>query len=148
MSQWLGQTNRKLYQCRLLLDLWQQADQVPLQQALQESALYQLRDAWLTYLHELADTVRLRQSIDSLAQLLEQTPLAAIGHGTGKPTLQSQFQPLIFGINDKHKGIWVSDQQMAINRDIAVSQLGHPRATFFFQIGKTARKIINTSLVQ
>lgn len=76
MSQWIGNTNRKLYQCRLLLDQLRSGSSQPaLQQALEESALYQVRDAWIAYLHELADTVALRQPVDSLEALLAAAPL-------------------------------------------------------------------------
>ena len=75
MSHWLRQTNQKLYQCRLLQEQQRQCSEPVLQQALQESALYQLRDAWLCYLHELAETASYRQPFSSLEQLLQQMPL-------------------------------------------------------------------------
>lgn len=75
MSHWLRQTNQKLYQCRLLQEQQQQCGELVLQQALQESALYQLRDAWLCYLHELAEAASYRQPFSSLEQLLQQMPL-------------------------------------------------------------------------
>lgn len=75
MSHWLRQTNQKLYQCRLLQEQQRQCGERVLQQALQESALYQLRDAWLCYLHELAEAASYRQPFSSLEQLLQQMPL-------------------------------------------------------------------------
>lgn len=75
MSHWLRQTNQKLYQCRLLQEQQRQCGEPVLQQALQESALYQLRDAWLCYLHELAEAASYRQPFSTLEQLLQQMPL-------------------------------------------------------------------------
>lgn len=77
MSQWIGFTNQKLYQCRLLLEQLaaQQSAAPALQQTLEESALYQLRDAWLSYLAELGDMVAYRQPISSLSALLQHAPL-------------------------------------------------------------------------
>ncbi len=77
MSQWIGFTNQKLYQCRLLLEQLtaQQPAPAALQQALEESALYQLRDAWLSYLAELGEMVAYRQPVHSLESLLQNTPM-------------------------------------------------------------------------
>ncbi len=77
MSQWIGFTNQKLYQCRLLLAQLAEVQSAPpvLQQALEESALYQLRDAWLSYLAELGDMVAYRQPVRSLAELLQHAPM-------------------------------------------------------------------------
>ncbi|MCA6058213.1 MULTISPECIES: DUF6586 family protein [unclassified Thalassolituus] len=77
MSQWIGFTNQKLYQCRLLLEQLaaQQSAAPALKQALEESALYQLRDAWLSYLAELGDMVAYRQPVRSLESLLQNAPL-------------------------------------------------------------------------
>ncbi|WP_419811219.1 DUF6586 family protein [Bacterioplanoides sp.] len=76
MASWLSFTNHKLYQSRLLL---QQAEQtsnpVVLQQALHDSALYLLRDAYQSYLHELAELANFRQPFTSLHELLSLTPL-------------------------------------------------------------------------
>ena len=76
MASWLSFTNHKLYQSQLLMQ--QAADTTEpavLQQALQDSALYLLRDAHLSYLHELAELATFRQPFSSLADLLSQTPL-------------------------------------------------------------------------
>lgn len=77
MSQWIGFTNQKLYQCRLLLEQLASLQSAPaaLQQALEESALYQLRDAWLSYLAELGDMVAYRQPVRSLAELQQQAAM-------------------------------------------------------------------------
>ena len=76
MASWLSFTNHKLYQCRLLLQQAQQTTEpVVLKDALQDSALYLLRDAYVSYLHELAELATYRQPVESLAQLLQATPL-------------------------------------------------------------------------
>ncbi|MCD8521269.1 MAG: hypothetical protein LRY66_07770 [Saccharospirillaceae bacterium] len=77
MSQWIGFTNQKLYQCRLLLEQLSSLQSAPaaLQQALEESALYQLRDAWLSYLAELGEMVAYRQPVHSLAELRQQAAM-------------------------------------------------------------------------
>ncbi|WP_420591547.1 DUF6586 family protein [Bacterioplanoides sp.] len=76
MASWLSFTNHKLYQCRLLLQQAQQTTEpVVLKDALQDSALYLLRDAYVSYLHELAELATYRQPVESLAQLLQVTPL-------------------------------------------------------------------------
>ena len=75
MSQWIGFTNQKLYQCRLLLAQREQASDASLAKALEESALYQLHDAWRSYLQELADMVSLRDTVTSLPDLLQRAPL-------------------------------------------------------------------------
>ncbi|KZZ43332.1 MAG: hypothetical protein MK185_07575 [Saccharospirillaceae bacterium] len=76
MASWLSFTNHKLYQCRLLLQQAQQTTEpVVLKDALQDSALHLLHDAYLSYLHELAELATYRQSVESLAQLLQVTPL-------------------------------------------------------------------------
>ncbi len=75
MSQWIGFTNQKLYQCRLLLAQREQASDVVLSRALEESALYQLADAWRSYLQELGDMVSFRESVTSLQDLLQRTPM-------------------------------------------------------------------------
>lgn len=72
---WLSITNLKLYQSQLLLQQWQ-SDQLPaLQQALLNSALYHLHDAYLAYLHELAEAVSYRQPLTSLADLIASVTL-------------------------------------------------------------------------
>ena len=75
MSQWIGFTNKKLYQSRLLLSEFAQCEQKALMSALEESALYQLHDAWLSYLQELGDMVAYRQPVQSLQELVGQVNL-------------------------------------------------------------------------
>ena len=75
MASWLSFTNHKLYQCRLLLQQAEQAEPQALAGAMKDSALYLLRDAYISYLHELAELATYRQPVESLAQLLQQTPL-------------------------------------------------------------------------
>lgn len=76
MASWLSFTNHKLYQSRLLI---QQAQQVGepavLVDAMKDGALYLLHDAYVSYLHELAEMATYRQPVQSLAQLLQVTPL-------------------------------------------------------------------------
>lgn len=76
MASWLSFTNHKLYQCRLLC---QQAVLKPepqaLTDALYDSALHSLHDAYISYLHELAELATYRQPVASLAGLLQVTPL-------------------------------------------------------------------------
>lgn len=76
MAEWLGFTNHKLYQCRLLLQQAQHVQQPgALKQALTDCALYLLRDAYLSYLHELAAMAGYQQTFDSLSQLLQSVPM-------------------------------------------------------------------------
>lgn len=72
---WLSITNLKLYQTQLLLQQWQ-SDQLPaLQQALLNAALYHLQDAYLAYLHELAESVSYRLPVSTLSELIQQVSL-------------------------------------------------------------------------
>ncbi|MAD46871.1 MAG: hypothetical protein CMI02_11110 [Oceanospirillaceae bacterium] len=75
MSQWIGFTNKKLYQCRLLLAEYAQCDDPSLADALEEGGLYQLHDAWLSYLQELGDMVAFREPVSSLQDLLQRVSL-------------------------------------------------------------------------
>ncbi len=75
MSNWIGQTNHKLYQARLLLDQVETAQPQALAEALERSAIYHLRDAYLCYLHELAELVQFHQRVDSLEQLMANASL-------------------------------------------------------------------------
>lgn len=76
MSQWLGFTNQKLYQARLLLDQSLQAkDPAALADALEQGGLYLLYDAYVSYLNELAEIAHCATPIDSLETLLAKTPL-------------------------------------------------------------------------
>lgn len=72
MSDWLGQTNQKLYQARLLIDASEaESDVVALAKALQEGATFQLMLAYQAYLHELAELAQFRGEILSLQQLID-----------------------------------------------------------------------------
>ncbi|MCA6063144.1 DUF6586 family protein [Thalassolituus marinus] len=75
MSQWIGFTNQKLYQCRLLLAQRSAADGGALIKALEEGATHLLHDAWLSYLQELGEMVAYRQPVSSLEQLMTSCPL-------------------------------------------------------------------------
>lgn len=76
MSLWLGFTNHKLYQTRLLMQQVEQAQPEALALALEASALYHLHDAYVCYLNELAEAVQHPSRVDSLAGLLQQVSLA------------------------------------------------------------------------
>ena len=76
MAQWIGQTNQKLYQARLLVDACDlEANDMALKSALYEGALFQLHLAYDAYLHELAETAQCRVSFSSLSSLVSVTPL-------------------------------------------------------------------------
>ena len=70
MSEWIGHTNQKLYQARLLIEAIEAEPQRPLTQALEESVLMQLWWAYQSYLHELASLVRCESHFDSLSELV------------------------------------------------------------------------------
>lgn len=80
MAEWLGHSNQKLYQARLLLDYQEQfeaespIDSV-LNAALQESILFQLALAYQSYLHEVAELAQYREEFGSLQQLLDLAPI-------------------------------------------------------------------------
>lgn len=76
MSQWLGFTNQKLYQARLLLDQSIPSEsQAALNDALEQGGLYLLYDAYVSYLNEVATVAQCPTPIDSLDTLLANTPL-------------------------------------------------------------------------
>ncbi len=94
MSQWLGQTNQKLYQARLLLDELDSLSQdgvrsVPpaFSLALQDSVLFQLILAYQSYLHEIAEVAQCRDEFQSLHQLIQSVPVA-----TGEMTELDQLE--------------------------------------------------------
>lgn len=75
MASWLGHSNQKLYQARLLLDSLKFAElseTTPAASilALQESVLFQLVLAYQSYLHEIAEIAQCRDDFLSLSQLL------------------------------------------------------------------------------
>lgn len=72
MSDWLGQTNQKLYQARLLIDNSEtEGNAEALASACEEGAIFQLVLAYQAYLHELAEIAQCRQEFHSLGQLIE-----------------------------------------------------------------------------
>jgi len=76
MSDWLGQTNQKLYQARLLIDSSENDGvESALATACEEGAIFQLVLAYQAYLHELAEIANCREEFISLAQLIEFTPV-------------------------------------------------------------------------
>ncbi|CCK75869.1 MAG: hypothetical protein KBT75_18145 [Oleispira antarctica] len=79
MAEWLGHSNQKLYQARLLLENQEQAEQSAtgsvLSMALQESVLFQLVLSYQSYLHEIAEIAQCRDSFSSLQQLIESVPV-------------------------------------------------------------------------
>jgi hypothetical protein len=76
---WVGQTNQRLYQCRLLLEQSPAAAEASLSQALtqglNDAALLQLLAAYRCYLNELAQAAGVNNRVESLPQLLQQTSL-------------------------------------------------------------------------
>lgn len=80
MAEWLGNSNQKLYQARLLIEQQEQAEQSAagsvLSMALQESVLFQLLLSYQSYLHEIAEIAQCREPFGSLEQLLSLVPVA------------------------------------------------------------------------
>ncbi|WP_368501369.1 DUF6586 family protein [Oceanobacter sp. 5_MG-2023] len=76
---WVGQTNQRLYQCRLLLEQLPAAAEAnqgqALTQGLNDAALLQLLAAYRCYLNELAQAAGVNSRVESLPQLLQQTSL-------------------------------------------------------------------------
>lgn len=76
MGSWLGNTNHKLYQARLVLDKARQcADDAVLQDALEISALHLMNDAYISYINELFELAGGSSMVSSLDEALEQTRL-------------------------------------------------------------------------
>lgn len=76
MSQWLGFTNQKLYQARLLLEQSaQEQGPAALTDALEQGGLYLLYDAYVSYLNEVATVAHCPTPVASLEALLANTPL-------------------------------------------------------------------------
>ena len=105
MAQWLGHSNQKLYQARLLLDALEQEESScsnarGLIAGLQEAVLFQLMLAYQSYLHEIAEIAQYRESFFSLAELLESVPVA-----TGEMTELKQLEDDDFS--------WLSQLQAA-----------------------------------
>jgi hypothetical protein len=88
MSDWLGQTNQKLYQARLLIDSSEASGTAaPLASACEEGAIFQLILAYQAYLHELAEIANCREAFFSLSQLLEKCTVP-----TGEMTELAQLE--------------------------------------------------------
>lgn len=91
MAEWLGHTNQKLYQARLLIENLEQVEQSAagsvLSLALQESVLFQLSLGYQSYLHEISEIAQCRESFNSLQQLMAFVPVA-----TGEMTELSQLE--------------------------------------------------------
>lgn len=90
MAEWLGHSNQKLYQARLLLEAYEDAaeeEHGPLADALQEAVLFQLLLAYQSYLHEIAEIAQYRDGFSSLSHLIELVPVA-----TGEMTELQQLE--------------------------------------------------------
>jgi hypothetical protein len=93
MTQWLGQTNQKLYQARLLIDqldgLGDSSSTIDnaYALALQDSILFQMVLAYQSYLHEIAEIAQCREEFQSLQQLIQIVPVA-----TGEMTELNQLE--------------------------------------------------------
>jgi hypothetical protein len=76
LSKWIGFTNQKLYQVRLLLEQRERLDgPEALLDGLEQGAQYLLYDAYVSYLNELAEMANYRQPVATLEDLLAHTPL-------------------------------------------------------------------------
>ncbi len=76
MSKWIGFTNQKLYQVRLLLEQRERLDgPEALLDGLEQGAQYLLYDAYVSYLNELAEMANCRLPVATLDDLLARTPL-------------------------------------------------------------------------
>ncbi len=92
MADWLGHSNQKIYQARLLLDSLELAESqdstpVALISGLQESVVFQLVLAYQSYLHEIAEIAQCREEFYSLDQLIEKVAVA-----TGEMTELKQLE--------------------------------------------------------
>jgi len=105
MAEWLGHSNQKLYQARLLLEGLEGAEldsEAPLAliSAMQEGVLFQLVLAYQSYLHEIAEVAQCRDEFYSLQQLLDIVSVA-----TGEMTELKQLEADDFS--------WLSQLQSA-----------------------------------
>lgn len=98
MANWIGHTNQKLYHVRLLIELSEQSAG-PESAAAEDAALCLLREAWLSYLNELAVHAGYKQAVTSLADLQSSVPLV-----TGEITEVSNLM--------KSPGTWLSELQL------------------------------------
>jgi hypothetical protein len=72
---WIGFTNQKLYQARLLLEQAGQSQTAALSDALGDAALMHMHFAFRAYLNEMAAATNLKTEVATLAELLAKTPL-------------------------------------------------------------------------
>jgi hypothetical protein len=72
---WIGFTNQKLYQARLLLEQAEQSQTAALSDALGDAALMHMQFAFRAYLNEMAAATNLKTEVATLAELLAKTPL-------------------------------------------------------------------------
>lgn len=75
MTIWIGFTNQKLYQARLLLGQASSCDAPVLASALRDSALLHMQFAWRSYLNEMGAATRLKSEVGSLDELVAATSL-------------------------------------------------------------------------
>lgn len=75
MTIWIGFTNQKLYQARLLLGQASSCDAPVLASALRDSALLHMQFAWRSYLNEMGAATRLKTEVSSLDELVAATGL-------------------------------------------------------------------------
>lgn len=113
MAEWLGHSNQKLYQARLLLEqldqLTQADDDQPMVQnsalnaALEEAVIFQLVLAYQSYLHEVAEIAQCRDEFFSLTELLSLVPVS-----TGEMTELKQLEEDDFS--------WLAQMQSAFQQ--------------------------------
>ncbi len=90
MAQWLGHSNQKLYQARLLLDELEGLEATAsdaFNSALEESVVFQLVLAYQSYLHEVAEIAQYRSAFHSLTELMSLAPVE-----TGEMTELKQLE--------------------------------------------------------
>lgn len=113
MAEWLGHSNQKLYQARLLLDQLDQftqsdnsqsgAQNSALSSALEEAVIFQLMLAYQSYLHEVAEIAQCRDEFFSLTELLSLVPVS-----TGEMTELKQLEEDDFS--------WLTQMQSAFQQ--------------------------------
>ena len=133
MSEWLGITNSRLYQARLLLD---EAQQVPADsndylqqsrfQAFDLAALLVTHQAWQAYLHELAGMVSIRHPITDFNHLLECADLKTgemqeIQNLLDQPSWLGEFLVSAQQPNQMHQSRTISPSSLA--RDASAANL-------------------------
>ena len=73
---WVGQTNQRLYQCRLMLEQVELAVNHALATALEDGAVLQLGAAYRCYLNELAGLVNVNGKVNDLSELFAKAAFA------------------------------------------------------------------------